>query len=64
MKETHMVAKPHECKNVIVYYPVIAFQVKLLTERNVSLCKMLNMFYWATHELVPKLLQLPLHSLK
>ena len=22
------------------------------------------MFYWATHELVPKLLQLPLHLLK
>ena len=25
----HTVAKPYEYKNVIVYYPVIAFQVKL-----------------------------------
>lgn len=26
MKGTHTVAKPHECKKVIVSYPVIAFQ--------------------------------------
>ena len=29
MKGMHTVAKPHECKKVIVSYPVIAFQVKL-----------------------------------